>query len=54
MAALGWSEDRIALLFRPLITSGQEAVWSMGDDAAPAFLSDLLPPLWDHCKQRFA
>ncbi|HXY07230.1 MAG TPA: glutamate synthase large subunit [Terriglobales bacterium] len=54
MAALGWSEDRIALLFRPLIASGQEAVWSMGDDAAPAFLSDLLPPLWDHCKQRFA
>ena len=54
MAALGWSEDRIALLFRPLITSGQEAVWSMGDDAAPAFLSDLVPPLWDHCKQRFA
>jgi glutamate synthase domain-containing protein 2/glutamate synthase domain-containing protein 1 len=54
MAALGWSEDRIALLFRPLIASGQEAVWSMGDDAAPAFLSDLSPPLWDHCKQRFA
>jgi glutamate synthase (ferredoxin) len=54
MAALGWSEDRITLLFRPLVSSGQEAVWSMGDDAAPAFLSDLLHPLWDHCKQRFA
>ncbi len=54
MAALAWSEDRFSLLFRPLVASGQEAVWSMGDDAAPAFLSDLFPPLWDHCKQRFA
>lgn len=54
MAALGWSEDQYRYLFRPLVDSGQETVWSMGDDAAPAFMSNLLRPLWDYCKQRFA
>jgi glutamate synthase (ferredoxin) len=53
MAALGWSEDRFRLLFQPLV-QGEEAVWSMGDDAPPAFLSELRRPLWDYCKQRFA
>ena len=54
MAAFGWSEDKLRLLFQPLVATGQEAVWSMGDDAAPAFLSSLSRTLWDHCKQRFA
>jgi glutamate synthase (ferredoxin) len=54
MSALGWSEDQHRFLFRPLVESGQETVWSMGDDAAPAFVSSLARPLWDHCKQRFA
>ena len=54
MAAMGWSEDQHRFLFRPLAESGQETVWSMGDDAAPALLSVLPRPLWDHCKQRFA
>src|SRR3989442_1420201 len=54
MAALGWTEDQFRLLFRPLVEEGQEAVWSMGDDAAPASLSKLRRPLWDYCKQRFA
>jgi glutamate synthase domain-containing protein 2/glutamate synthase domain-containing protein 1/glutamate synthase domain-containing protein 3 len=54
MAALGWTEDQFKLLFQPLVLEGQEAVWSMGDDAPPAFLSRLPRPLWDYCKQRFA
>src|SRR5206468_5986351 len=54
MATLGWTEDQFRLLFRPLVEEGQEAVWSMGDDAAPASLSNLRRPLWDYCKQRFA
>ena len=54
MAALGWTEDQYRLLFQPLVLEGQEAVWSMGDDAPPAFLSRLPRPLWDYCKQRFA
>jgi glutamate synthase domain-containing protein 2/glutamate synthase domain-containing protein 1/glutamate synthase domain-containing protein 3 len=54
LAALGWSDDRYRILFQSLAESGQEAVWSMGDDAPPAFLSSLPLPLWDYCKQRFA
>jgi glutamate synthase domain-containing protein 2/glutamate synthase domain-containing protein 1/glutamate synthase domain-containing protein 3 len=54
MAALGWTEDRFRLLFQPLMQEGREAVWSMGDDAPPAFLSSHRRPLWDYCKQRFA
>ena len=54
MAALGWSEDQFRLLFQPLVEQGQEAVWSMGDDAPPASMSAFRRPLWDYCKQRFA
>ncbi|HSB75456.1 MAG TPA: glutamate synthase-related protein, partial [Terriglobales bacterium] len=54
MTALGWTEDRFRLLFQPLAQEGKEAVWSMGDDAPPAFLSSQRRPLWDYCKQRFA
>jgi glutamate synthase domain-containing protein 2/glutamate synthase domain-containing protein 1/glutamate synthase domain-containing protein 3 len=54
LPALGWSEDQFRLLFQPLVQTGQEAVWSMGDDAPSAFFSSMRRPLWDHCKQRFA
>jgi glutamate synthase domain-containing protein 2/glutamate synthase domain-containing protein 1/glutamate synthase domain-containing protein 3 len=54
LAALGWSEDRYRILFHSLAENGLEAVWSMGDDAPPAFMSSLPLPLWDYCKQRFA
>jgi glutamate synthase (ferredoxin) len=54
LAALGWSEDQFRLLFQPLVQSGQEAVWSMGDDAPSAFFSNMRRPLWEYCKQRFA
>jgi glutamate synthase (ferredoxin) len=53
-SALGWSEDQFRLLFESLALSSKEAVWSMGDDAPPAFLSAMRRPLWDYCKQRFA
>ncbi len=54
MAAFGWTEDQFRMLFGPLVEHGQEPLWSMGDDAPPAFLSGLPRPLWDYCKQRFA
>jgi glutamate synthase (NADPH/NADH) large chain/glutamate synthase (ferredoxin) len=54
MAAFGWTEDQFRMLFQPLAEQGQEPLWSMGDDAPPAFLSSLPRPLWDYCKQRFA
>jgi len=53
-AALGWTEDQFRLLFQPLGVEGKEAIWSMGDDAPPAFISAARRPLWDYCKQRFA
>jgi len=52
-AAAGWTEDQFKILFSALV-QGQEANWSMGDDAPPAFLSNLPRTLWDYCKQRFA
>jgi glutamate synthase (NADPH/NADH) large chain/glutamate synthase (ferredoxin) len=54
LSALGWTDDQFRLLFQPLVRQGKEAVWSMGDDAAPAFLSSQCRPLWDYCKQKFA
>ena len=54
LAAFGWTEDQHRMLFQPLVEHGQEPLWSMGDDAPPAFLSSLPRPLWDFCKQRFA
>jgi len=53
-AGLGWTDDQFKILFQPLGLDGKEAIWSMGDDAAPAFLSSMRRPLWDYCKQRFA
>ena len=52
-AAAGWTEDQFKILFSALV-HGHEANWSMGDDAPPAFLSNLPRTLWDYCKQRFA
>jgi hypothetical protein len=54
LAGYGWTEDQYRMLFQPLVQEGQEALWSMGDDTPPAFLSHLPHPLWDYCKQRFA
>ena len=53
-ASMGWTEDQFRLLFQPLARDAKEAVWSMGDDAPPAYLSGARRPLWDYCKQRFA
>ena len=53
-AALGWTDDQYRMLFQPLVLEGKEAIFSMGDDAPPAFISSSRRPLWDYCKQRFA
>jgi glutamate synthase domain-containing protein 2/glutamate synthase domain-containing protein 1/glutamate synthase domain-containing protein 3 len=52
-AALGWSQDQLRILLLPL-AEGKEPIWSMGDDAPPAFLSKMRRTIWDYCKQRFA
>ena len=53
-AAMGWTDDQFRLLFQPLAHDAKEAIWSMGDDAPPAYLSSSRRALWDYCKQRFA
>ena len=53
-AAFGLTQDQCKLLLLPLVESGREAVFSMGDDAPPAFLSRQQRLIWDFCKQRFA
>jgi glutamate synthase (ferredoxin) len=52
--AFGLTQDQYKLLFRPLVESGKEATFSMGDDAPPAVLSTQRRLLWDYFKQRFA
>src|SRR5215471_2038396 len=52
-AALGWSEDQLRFMLQPL-AEGKEAMWSMGDDTPPAFMSRMRRTVWDYCKQRFA
>ena len=52
-AAFGWTEDQFKIMFSSL-AHGKEANWSMGDDAPPAFLSEMRRTIWDYCKQRFA
>jgi len=54
MVAMGWSADQFRMLFLPMIKEGKDALWSMGDDTPPAFLSSLRRPVWEYCKQRFA
>src|SRR5262249_6676059 len=52
-AALGWSADHLRFMLQPL-AEGKEAMWSMGYDAPPAFMSRMRRTIWDYCKQRFA
>ena len=52
-AAVGWSEDQLRFMLQPL-ADGKEAMWSMGDDTPPAFMSKMRRTIWDYCKQRFA
>lgn len=52
--ASGLTQDQCKLLLLPMLESGKEAVFSMGDDAPPAFTSKQARLPWDFCKQRFA
>ncbi|HEX9037295.1 MAG TPA: glutamate synthase large subunit [Ktedonobacterales bacterium] len=50
----GYTHEDIELILRPAITGGQEAVWSMGDDAPPAVFSSQPQRLAAYFRQRFA
>jgi glutamate synthase (NADPH/NADH) large chain len=52
--AFGYTEEEIKLIITPMASQGQEAIGSMGDDAALAVLSSRPQVLFAYFKQLFA
>ncbi len=50
----GWDNEELKELLKPMATTGQEPVGSMGDDTPLAFLSKRPRLLYDYFKQLFA
>ncbi|MBT5074021.1 MAG: glutamate synthase large subunit [Kordiimonadaceae bacterium] len=52
--AFGYTQEDLKLLFPPMVTSGQEALGSMGTDTPISALSDKSKLLYTYFKQNFA
>ncbi|MBW3590907.1 MAG: glutamate synthase large subunit [Actinobacteria bacterium] len=52
--AFGYTREEFTTIMRPMATTGHEPTSSMGDDTAPAVLSEFNRPLYNYFKQRFA
>ncbi|MEK6606300.1 MAG: glutamate synthase large subunit [Myxococcota bacterium] len=52
--AFGYTTEDLAIVMAPMAATGNEAVGSMGNDAAPAVLSDQPQLLYGYFKQLFA
>jgi glutamate synthase domain-containing protein 2/glutamate synthase domain-containing protein 3 len=52
--SFGYTDEDLRILINPMASRGQEAVGSMGNDAAPAVLSDNPQLLYSYFKQHFA
>jgi len=52
--AFGWDAEELDVIFRPMLTSGAEAVGSMGDDTPLSVLSKKPRLLYSYFKQLFA
>jgi glutamate synthase (ferredoxin) len=54
--AFGYTSEELAVVLKPMLSTGQEPVGSMGDDTPPAVFSqlELGRPLFHFFKQRFA
>lgn len=52
--AFGYTEEDLRMLILPMVQNSQEPVGSMGNDAAPAVLSEKPQRLYNYFKQRFA
>ena len=52
--AFGYTREDIEFYLKPMATTGQDPVGSMGRDIPPAVLSDRPKMLFDYFKQRFA
>jgi glutamate synthase (NADPH/NADH) large chain len=52
--AFGYTQEDIKFQLQPMATAGEEAIGSMGNDAALSVLSDKNKPLYNYFKQLFA
>ncbi len=52
--AFGWSEEDLRVILAPMARDAAEPTGSMGNDLAPAAMSDASPPLFHYFKQLFA
>ncbi|MBN1894397.1 glutamate synthase large subunit [bacterium] len=52
--SFGYTDEDLHILINPMASRGQEAVGSMGNDAAPAVLSENPQLLYSYFKQHFA
>ena len=50
----GYTREELNLILQPMAVNGREPVGSMGDDAAPAALSERPRRLFDYFRQQFA
>ncbi len=52
--AFGYTEEELSMVLEPMVKTGKEAIWSMGDDAPLSVLSSKPKPLYTYFKQLFA
>ena len=52
--AFGWDSEELKIIFKPMLTTGAEAVGSMGDDTPLSVLSKRPKLLYSYFKQLFA
>ncbi|PIQ83467.1 MAG: glutamate synthase large subunit [Candidatus Omnitrophica bacterium CG11_big_fil_rev_8_21_14_0_20_63_9] len=52
--AFGYTNEELQMVIEPMVKSGKEAIWSMGDDAPLSALSGKPKPLFTYFKQLFA
>lgn len=52
--AFGFTQEDLKFILTPMVESGEEAIGSMGNDAALAVMSNKLKPLYNYFKQLFA
>ena len=52
--AFGWSEEDLRVILAPMARDAAEPTGSMGNDLAPAAMSDARPSLFSYFKQLFA
>lgn len=52
--AFGYTQEDLKFLMAPMATGAEEAIGSMGNDAALAVMSNKLKPLYNYFKQLFA